>query len=100
MTARVLTVAPRALSGSGPAAAVAQRLPVEALVMRGRPPPPEIPSHSAPLELDPFCGLSVHPPGAVDRVGERDGVVTVEQQPRSSRIPGVRDGVREAARPP
>src|SRR5262249_12958985 len=44
---------------------------VEGGILRRGPRPGEVPRHPVALQLRPFCGLSVHPKGALERVPQR-----------------------------
>src|SRR6266545_7928902 len=98
MTARVLTGAPCPRSGGGSSsAAIPHRFAIERFVYRRRPVPREVLLHPAPLEHGPFFALSVHPQGALERLSERAGIVSVEEESRSAGIADIGNRIGQTA---
>src|SRR5271154_5231283 len=67
-------------------------------VLPARPRPRKIARHAVFLELGPFCGLSVHLEGPVERIPQRPGIEFVEHQAGAARVALVGDRVCEAPR--
>src|SRR5262252_2586748 len=59
---------------------------VEPCILRRGLRPREVPGHPVALQLAPFCGLSVHPKRALERVPQRPRMELVEHETRAARV--------------